>query len=413
MDTHALLDGAEDRIARNRRTGTLLRFVGPGGAVLPGVTARVRLARHAFKLGCNGFLLTAVDDRGLQQAYRDRFAALLNYATLPFYWGGYEPEPGGSRRDRLVEMAEWCRDNSVTAKGHPLVWHEVFPQWAGSLPDAEVLQRQEARVRSIVADFAGLIDIWDVVNEATVSHRFDNAVGRWIKANGAAHCVAAALAWAHDASPDAVLLYNDFNVGEDFESLARRLLDDAAPVRTLGIQSHMHKELWRLERAWNVCETYARFGLPLHFTELTVLSGRLKAENDNDWHKRHDDWLTAPEGERAQADYGEQLYTLLFSHPAVEAVTWWDFSDFQSWQGAPAGLLRPDMSPKPLYDRLYELFHKRWTTDVEITADADGRAHADCFYGDYAVDAAAPSGDRLKGRFTLPPQADSVTVVLE
>ena len=108
---------------------------------------------------------------------------------------------------------------------------------------------------------------------------------------------------------------------------------------------------WPLEKAWTVCETYGRFGKPLHFTELTVLSGRLKDPNDNDWHKARTDWPSTPEGEAAQAEYGAKLYTVLFSHPAVEAITWWDFSDYRSWQGAPSGLVREDMTPKPLYDR--------------------------------------------------------------
>ena len=47
-----------------------------------------------------------------------------------------------------------------------------------------------------------------------------------------------------------------------------------------------------------------------------------KAEDDNDWHFPHSDWHSTEQGERAQAEYGAALYTLLFSHPAVEAVTY-------------------------------------------------------------------------------------------
>ncbi|MCD6507549.1 hypothetical protein J7M22_13115 [Candidatus Poribacteria bacterium] len=46
---------------------------------------------------------------------------------------------------------------------------------------------------------------------------------------------------------------------------------------------------------------------------------------------------------------------MLFSHPSVEAITWWDFSDRGAWQGTAAGFLRKDMSPKPAYERLTEL----------------------------------------------------------
>lgn len=66
-----------------------------------------------------------------------------------------------------------------------------------------------------------------------------------------------------------------------------------------------------------VCETYARFGRPLHFTETTVLSGSLKAKDDNDWRKARTDWPTTAEGEAEQLDYGRKFYAHLFDSPSV------------------------------------------------------------------------------------------------
>ena len=130
-----------------------------------------------------------------------------------------------------------------------------------------------------------------------------------------------------------------------------------------------------------------------------MLSGELK--KDNDWHRRRDDWHSTPQGERAQLRYGRDFYTLLFSHPAVEAITWWDFSDLGSWQGAPAGLLRRDMSPKPLYQWLLEAFKARWTTKARGSTDPQGRITLRCFFGDHALVATLPSGDEVRGRFRL------------
>ena len=86
----------------------------------------------------------------------------------------------------------------------------------------------------------------------------------------------------------------------------------------------------------------------LHRVEIRILSG------DRQWEKKGD-WPSTPEGEAYQAQEAARIYTLLFSHPAVEAITWWDFSDRQAWQHAPAGLLRSDMTPKPAYDELKKL----------------------------------------------------------
>ena len=66
--------------------------------------------------------------------YGRHFDALLNYATLPFYWAGFEPERGQPAYDRLDAMAAWCIDRDITCKGHPLFWNHPagVPGW---LPD--------------------------------------------------------------------------------------------------------------------------------------------------------------------------------------------------------------------------------------------------------------------------------------
>jgi endo-1,4-beta-xylanase len=401
MDAQELLTDAKDRIRDVRTAEVRLHLVNTDGRPISNAAVDVQLTKHAFKFGCNSFGIRSIADPDLQAAYEARFAALLNYATLPFYWGGYESTQGVTREAHLHTMASWCAEQDIVTKGHPLVWHEVFPQWAHALADDEVLTLLETRVKTIPAQFRGQVDIWDVVNEATVSHRFDNAVGRWAVHGGAAILVEKALRWARAANPEATLLYNDFNISPEFEQVVADLLNRDAPVDVIGIQSHMHQGTWSLERAWTVCEAYARFGLPLHFTELTVLSGRLKPKDETDWHQRHTDWDSTPEGEAAQAEYGEQLYTLLFSHPAVEAITWWDFADYNAWQNAPAGFLRTDMSPKPFYDRLMALIHGEWRTDVQTTSDATGALRGRCFFGEHAVTVTLASGDVLRGTFAL------------
>ncbi len=236
-----------------------------------------------------------------------------------------------------------------------------------------------------MAQFAGLIDRWDVVNEATVSDRVDNGVGHWVKRDGDGAVVGEALAWAREANPGALLLYNDFNVGDDFEKLVEDLLAAGAPIDAIGIQSHMHGGEWPIARVWEVCEEYARFGKPLHFTELTVLSG------EHGWN-REQPWPSTAEGEARQADYVEKVYTVLFSHPAVEAITWWDFMD-GAWQGAPAGLVRADLTPKPAYERLRKLIRDEWWTSAEARTDAAGEARFRGFLGRYRIVVTTASGE--------------------
>ncbi|MBE2214399.1 MAG: endo-1,4-beta-xylanase [Opitutaceae bacterium] len=404
-DEKTLLATAEARIEQHRTGLAEIRVLDRDGKPLTHAEVRVRLVSHEFKLGCNGFLLADVSepkiDPALQREYEARFGALLNYATLPFYWSTYETEQGQTKEADLRKMAAWCRAHNIVTKGHPLAWHEMFPGWARSLPDADVLKLQRERITEIVRSFKGSVDIFDVINETTVSAKSDNAIGRWVKAQGATRVVDEVLRLAHEANSQAKLLYNDFNLSADFETLVAELQQANAPMDSLGIQSHMHKELWPMDKVWSVCDTYARFGLPLHFTELTILSGRFKDKDDMDWATVRTDWESTPEGEQRQLEYGRKLYTLLFSHPAVEAITWWDFSDLNSWTGAPAGLLRKDMSPKPLYDWLREAFHQTWSTDVVVQSDASGTVRLRAFYGDYEVTATDAAGDSRKAKVSF------------
>jgi len=410
MQNDEVLVEAEARIAAHRMGDLELVLRDAAGAPLAGVCVSVALERHDFRHGANGFNLCAggvrqpagAMDEVAARAYEARFAELMNYATLPFYWGQYEPEQGRERTDCVRAMATWCRARGIRTKGHPLAWHSVFPRWAEALADAEVLRLQRERISRIVGAFRGLVGSWDVFNETTVATRFDNAIGRWVAADGAVDCVAEAIALARAADPDAELLYNDFNVSPAFEALLEGLQARGAAFDAIGIQSHMHKSAWSLSHVWDTCEVYARFGLPLHFTELTLLSGRLKAPDDNNWQIRQTDWVTTPEGEQRQLEEGRALYTLLFSHPAVDAVTWWDFSDWMAWQGAPAGLLREDMTLKPLAEWLREAFGQQWTTRVDLTTDSDGRACFRGFYGTYSFRGRTRDGRPIEGTRDFP-----------
>jgi len=387
----------EARIQQHRTAEVTLTVNGPDGAPLAGRAVTVRQERHKFLFGCNAFRAVGLRDPKLERAYRKRFADLLNFATLPFYWGGYEPAEGRTRRDRLMAMARWCKSEGIRTKGHPLCWHTVVPGWleAKKPPEAEALQW--ARIDRDVKDFAGLVDTWDVVNEAVVMPGFrpPNPISRLCKRVGRVALIGRAFAHARKANPKATLLLNDFDVSNRYKKLLRECLDAGVAIDVVGIQSHMHARYWGAEKAWEVCERFATLGKPLHFTELTILSG--KDKTDDDWMGHHPGWNSTPAGEKRQAERVAELYTVLFSHPAVEAITWWDFSDNGAWQGAPAGLVRKDMSPKPAYDALMKLIKGAWwTKEVKATTDAKGRVTFRGFLGEYTVE--SPRG---KGAFAL------------
>ena len=379
----SVMDNAAGRIRKHRTAAATLTLTGADGTPLANTPVTVRMTRHKFLFGCNIFALGRCGTPKRDRLYAKRFRELLNFATLPFYWQWYEPQRGRPKHPSRMKTARWCRQNGVRAKGHPLFWtHE--PEWVGKLSFEEGEARQLARIEREMKHFAGLVDTWDVLNEPVVGieqakKRNAANVLRLYKKYGRVEVIRRAFERARRAEPKATLILNDYRVGPEYAKIIEACLKQDVPIDVIGIQSHMHSRYWGAVRTWQVCQRFARFGKPLHFTEATILSGP----------KTADGWATTPAGEKKQAEQAVEFYTLLFSHPSVEAITWWDFSDLRAWQGAPAGFLRKDLSPKPVYGALMKLVKGDWWTGpLELRTDAAGRVTFRGFLGDYAAEAA-------------------------
>ncbi|HID56686.1 TPA: 1,4-beta-xylanase, partial [Candidatus Poribacteria bacterium] len=240
MNEREILEGAEERIARHRMGDARVRLLDENGNPMGGVRVSVKQIRHEFKFGCNIFLWED-EETGWQMEYRRRFAELLNYATLPFYWPMFEPERGKPEYDYINKVSEWCGRNGIECKGHPLVWNYSAPKWIPRDPD-EIKRLSDERVREIVSRYRGRIDIWDVVNEATDPWRFDNPITEAWRRFGRIPFALEPFKIARKANPDATLLINDYRTDPEYERVIEELVDEEGkPVYdVIGIQSHMH-----------------------------------------------------------------------------------------------------------------------------------------------------------------------------
>ncbi|MBO4885609.1 MAG: endo-1,4-beta-xylanase [Clostridia bacterium] len=388
----------------HRKAQARLRLLNPDGT--PAANRRVTADQtgHAFLFGCGAFdavaLAQPLDEAGraFLEARMDKWLGLFNYGTLPFYWGRYEPQEGRTAFRETMAAARWLTARGARVKGHPLCWHTACAPWLMAWPDEEILRRQLERIRRDVTAYKGVIDMWDVINEVVIMpdfDKYDNAVTRICKARGRIRLVKDVFAAARESNPDATLLINDFNTGPAYEILIDGLLQAGVPVSAIGIQSHQHQGYWGLDRLNDVLERFSRFGLPIHFTENTLVSGSLIPPHIvdlNDWQV--ESWPSTPEGEERQAREIGEMYEALFSHPLVEAITTWDFSD-GCWLRAPSGLVREDNSEKPAYRALERLIHGEWETHLDLMTDGEGRASFTGFRGTYALtdgDASAAFG---------------------
>jgi endo-1,4-beta-xylanase len=376
-----IFNGAKDRIEQMRKGNANLTIVDDNGTPVRGARIYFEQQSHDFLFGSNLTPLGANGPNGVNQDWANAYTAIFNYGTLPFYWDNYEPKQGENNEQALRAMADWARKRGIVTKGQPLISADAVPAWAPP-PVQDMQNALEKRVKETTGAFCGLTDYWDVVNEPISAARVSNPLGNWINARTPAVACADALNWAKAGCPRDVAIINDYRTDQDYRDLLQNIMRQKGKFDAIGIESHMHRGNWPLYQVWDTCDRFADFGVPIHFTEVTVISG---AFNTGIGNQAPAPWPSTPQGEAAQADYVEKYYTLLFSHPSVQAITWWDFSDMGAWQGAPAGLLRKDMSKKPAYTRLQKLIKSDWWTRGNVYTADDGTAVFRGFYGSYKL----------------------------
>lgn len=382
----------------SKKANPAVKVIAKNGSPYSEKLVRVLQTKHKFLFGTAAFDTVPLASgeyggKALEEAQvrADKLVALFNAATLPFYWGPFEPEEGKPRTEPLRKAAQWCVDHNLKVKGHPLCWHTMCADWLLKYSNEEILKIQKARIRREVAGFKGLIDMWDVINEAVIMpvfDKYDNAITRICKEMGRIQLIRTVFETARAENPGAVFLINDFDMSDAYDILVEGCLEAGIKIDVIGLQSHMHQGYWGVEKTHKILERFSRFNLPLHFTETTLISGHLMPPEIVDLNDYQvSEWPTTPEGEDRQARETITHFETLFAHPLVEGITWWDMRDGE-WLNAPAGLIRRDGSSKPAYDELMKRVKGEWwLSPVELKTDANGVAKIVGFPGEYELTA--------------------------
>jgi len=395
-------------IEANRKGWVTLRFAGRDGQPLTDVKVTVEQTGDEFLFGANIFMLGGFKAREQNRRYEQAFTKLFNFATVPFYWKTLEPEPGHPRfaadskpvyrRPPPDAVVEFCRQHNITMKGHPLVWDNRrwnYPDW---MPNdrREVGRLIDRHIERIAGRYRDTILYWDVVNEALRRKR-----GVLLPRD----YVFRAFRMADRVfPPDSTLLINEashiwFNFYEEsspYYLLIQSLLSRGARIDAIGIQCHffgtgryrgvLDGKLMAPLDIFRLLDLYAELGLPLQISEITIPT-----------------MPNAAAGEQAQAEIARNLYRLWFSHPAVEAITWWNVADGTAapgedqWRG---GLLRGDLSPKPSFKVLDELINHEWRTRAELSSGAGSTVKFKGFYGSYDA-VIEHAGRKVRRKFRL------------
>jgi len=385
---------ADSSMEQHRKAEAVVSFKDSKGQAIAGAPVQVRQVTHEFLFGCIAFDLVRSDRLYQSDLWKQRFSELFNFAVFPFYWAGYERQPGITTREDILQAVQWCREQGITTKGHPLVWTNPagVPEWVRQYPPERSEELVMNRVRREVGGFAGQIDIWDVVNEPIHCRTWKNVQARdYIQEPipAIADYVDKAFRAAREANPKAHLILNEFNVvsraedRERFYQLVVELKRRGTPISGLGIQAHEPREEWfSPEKVWTTLDRLGGLGYPLHITEFIPQSGGKPITGG---------WREGTWTEDAQAEFAEQFYKLCFGHPAVASINWWGLSDRQIWLPA-GGLIDKEYEPKPVFNRLRDLIQHQWKTSLDVRTDDKGQATFRGFCGTYDVAIKTPDG---------------------
>jgi endo-1,4-beta-xylanase len=227
--------------------------------------------------------------------------------------------------DKLVEF---CQSNNKRLHGHTLIWHNQLPDWInnfqGNQSEWDLMFKEH--IQTICNHFKGEITSWDVVNEAFN----DNGTLRntiW-KQNIGSSYIEKAFRYAHEADPDALLFYNDYDIAlnetkrKAILSLLNNLRQRGVHIDGIGMQMHIsivHPENKQIATAF---KEISDNDFKIHLSEVDISVNPLSKniEPSNELFERQANKLAS--------------ITLLYKEIPYRyqyGITFWGVSDSDSW----------------------------------------------------------------------------------
>lgn len=391
-------DEIKENTEKYRKSEITLSVRTPDGKPYSG-KVHVTQTASSFEFGSNCVMLGQLGD--LNEAYESSMAHLFNLMTTTFCWAAMETAPGVyrfeegceeiSRRPPSDRVLNYGKKYGLKLKGQPLLADSWYPDWASR--DKETLEKQYLGYFSKVADrYGDNFDYFDLTNESNYCPKRTPGFPLLSK-DGPFDYVRWAFRQARPlfAGKKAKLCRNEgseVNAGmaaDRYFEQNRQLIEEGIPMDAIGYQFHLFNHSGKTQlhlrgdylTPESIYETYKKastLGKDLYISEITVPTV-------------YED-LSYEEGCEVQAQITELLYRLWFSVPKMKGIVWWNFRDGPAWKSegnALGGLVREDMTPKPVYERLENLILKEWRTEGDFEA-ADGKVTFRGFPGTYQVD---------------------------
>lgn len=249
--------------------------------------------------------------------------------------------------DRIVEFAG---QNHLRVVGHCLVWakDDRTPPWFFKEGERDagreiLLARMRTFIRTQVERYRGKIAMWDVVNEALDDGDEQLRPSGWTRICGQ-DFISEAFQCAHQADPQALLIYNDYNnelpkKREKMLRLIESLLAQKVPVHAIGLQGHYELDQIPFEEIETTIAGVKKLGLKVVVSELDIdVVPRAKWWAENGKYReelaKHDPYRDGcpPEILQRQAEQYGKLFSIFCKYPGtVTRVSFWNLHDGESW----------------------------------------------------------------------------------
>ncbi|MDQ3843394.1 MAG: endo-1,4-beta-xylanase [Bacteroidota bacterium] len=254
----------------------------------------------------------------------------IHPAEKEYYWNDADSIAAFAQRHRLK------------LRGHTLVWHNQTPRWLfvdnnGNTVSKEVLlQRLKEHITTVVNRYKGKVYAWDVVNEAISDKPEEYLRPSLFYQICGEEYIAKAYQWAHEADPNALLFYNDYNEispvkREKIIRLVKSLKEAGVPIHGVGLQAHWAINEPSREQLDSTISQFAGLGLKLQITELDI---SVYPKEHNARQRRPEDVNTAftAEKEQKQTEVYKMCFELFRKHKnVISGITFWNISDRYSW----------------------------------------------------------------------------------
>jgi GH35 family endo-1,4-beta-xylanase/enterochelin esterase-like enzyme len=340
----------------------------PAAVIEPSVEVRIdrtlKQAFHdSFRMGTAGDFPARYSDQELALAAEHFNAVTPENCMKP---EPIHPADAEWRFERSDALVEWAVASNLSIHGHTLVWHSQTNDWFFEGGDKDVIrQRMKDHIHTLVSRYKGKIQSWDVVNEAINDGGYDNTGktehlrdSKWLQSLGP-EFLTLAFQYAHEADPEAILYYNDYNIesGPKHASsmvLLKRLIDEGAPIHAVGIQGHWRSGRVPFDEIEKAITDYSSLGLKVSITELDVtIRGDAGGQFGGGSRRARSGDFPAPSANdlTIQAEDYARLFAIFDKHKAsLERVTFWGLNDGRTWRrGQHPLLLDANNKPKPAY----------------------------------------------------------------